>query len=191
MILDSRFKINGFTLVEIIVVVAITTILTGALIVYSRQSERQILLNVEKAKIAQTILRLKSLTLSSYTKPPTSPPPCSYGFYVDYTREVYGLFEYVPPEGCENILTVTAIDTGPNFFREIESSTLDKSLDFNIGPSRIGYLIFVPPDPKLILFNESKQEDTLLAPMTVYLKTKDSSLEAKITINNVTGQLSF
>ncbi len=183
---------KGFTLIEVIVVVAITAILASVLIVYSRRSEQQILLNVEKAKIAQTILRLKSLALSGYTKPPTNPPTCSYGFTVDYATdtETYSLFEYNPPEGCDNILQIVSLDTSSNFFREIESSTLDKKLDFDTGPDRVGYFIYIPPDPDILLFKEDKFT-YFAGPLEIYLKTQDNSLRTKITINNVTGQLSF
>lgn len=185
---------DGFTLVEIIVSVAIVVILSGTLIVYSRRAEKQILLNVEKAKVAQAILRTKELTLAGFTKPPSNPPPCSYGFRINYTNETYSLFEYIPPAPttCDNILTITSITPNPPNYRETESNTLNPKLDFDTGPDRLGYLLLVPPDPKVLLFDEGGnifQNN----PMNIYIRTDDpvNPSGATIRINNITAQLSF
>ncbi len=178
----------GFTLLEMIVVVGITTLLTGILIIYSNQSRSQILLNSEKAKVAQTILRSKSLALAGFTDPPSFPPPCSYGFFIDYSKSAYSLFEYTP-SNCADILNTSFIDKASPDFRLFSTDSLPKNLAFDLGVDRLGYVIFIPPDPDVLVFDET---GTLyFNPMAIYLKTQDGSLKTKININHQTGQLSF
>lgn len=185
-------KDGGFTIVEIIVVVAITALLTGFLVSYSRRNEVQILLGVEKAKIAQTILYVKSLALAGFTKPPSSPPPCSYGLYFDYVDETYSYFEYTPPPPatCEDIYSVSPITSDPNYFHVSSTTSLESKLDFGAGGQRLGFLVFVPPDPSVIMFDENRNV-FLDGPMNIYLKTKDGQNSTTLKVNNLTGQLTF
>ncbi len=183
---------RGFTLIEVIVVIAITAILSSILISYSHRSRQQILLGVEKSKVAQTLLRAKALALAGFTKPAGNPPPCSYGFFIDYGANSYSLFEYKPPPPttCDEILTVTSIDdSDPAYFHKTETSILDRDLSFGNGADRFGYIIFIPPDLKTLVFDESK--NLFSAPMNIYLETKDGSLSSKIVVSHLTGQLSF
>ncbi len=178
---------SGFTLIELIVTIAITALLTGILIIYSNQSRSQILLNTEKAKVAQTISRVRSLALAGFTDPPSVPPPCAYGFYIDYPNHKYLIFEYTPAD-CSIVLGSDTIN--PSLFTKIISEeTLSEDLDFDVGADRLGYLIFIPPEPKVLIFDEAG--NSFNSSMNIYLKTKDDSLKTTIMINNQTGQISF
>lgn len=186
---------KGFTLIEIIVVVGITALLSSILIIYSQRSREQILLNVEKAKIAQTILRVKSLTLAGFTKPTSDPPPCSYGFYIDYAASTYSIFEYKPPAPatCDDIFTANVINTTPppfGGFKIISTEKLSPEVKFNLlVADHLGYIVFIPPDLKVMVFKENG--DVFFGPMTIYLTTLDESLSTTIGINDQTGQLNL
>lgn len=60
---DNRVFTTGFTLVETLVVVGITIIMTTTLIAYTRSSGRQITLYTEQAKLIGILNRAKSLAL--------------------------------------------------------------------------------------------------------------------------------
>ncbi|MEK7181238.1 MAG: prepilin-type N-terminal cleavage/methylation domain-containing protein [Patescibacteria group bacterium] len=188
---------NGFTFVEIIVVVAITALLASIAIIYSQASRQQIMLNVEKAKIAQTILRVKSLTLAGFVKPASNPPPCSYGFYINYGAGTYSIFEYSPVAGCDSILTSSFINTDAPIppstlgFKVIEVEKLSPEIKFTtpLPANHLGYIVFIPPDPKVKIFEENKS--VFFQPMTIYLSTLDGSLSTTIDLSDQTGQLSL
>ena len=180
----------GFTLIEAVVVLGITAILSGVMLVYSRRSESQILLNLEKAKIAQNVLRTKELALTGFTKPVSMPAPCSYGFHIDYNSSVYSLFEYTPAGGCDSANMLNPIDPpSAVIYRETASGTLAHGISFGAGADRLGYIIFVPPDPNIFVFDTNG--NYFSNSMKIYLTTQDGSLRTSISVNNVSGQLSF
>lgn len=191
----------GFTMVEIIVVIAITTFMASILISYSHKSGEQIILNTEKAKIAQTILRVKSLTLAGFTQPLSEPPPCSYGFYIDYTAKTYSIFEYSPVAGCDSILdsnnnpinTDPPISPSPLGFKVISTEKLSPEVKFTtpLPADHLVYIVFVPPDPKVIVFNDDRSMYLGSNPKVIYLETRSETLKTAIGINVATGQLSL
>ena len=193
----SEYKSGaGFTLIEIMITVAITAFMAAILISYSHKSGQQIILNTEKAKIAQTISRIKSMTLTGFTKPPSMPPPCAYGFYIDYAKETYSIFNYSPSYGCENIFSYDIDD--PNdptltSYKNTSTEKLSPEVKFGNpgagGATRLGYILFIPPEPKAIVFDENRV--ALIDPVAIYLTTQDESLSTSIEVNNLTGQLSL
>ncbi|MEK7137975.1 MAG: prepilin-type N-terminal cleavage/methylation domain-containing protein [Patescibacteria group bacterium] len=189
---DSRFTIKGMTLIELLVVVGIMAVLTGVAVGYSKQSRNQILLNVEKAKIAQTISRAKSLTLAGYTKPVSLPPPCAYGFGIDYTKGEYFIFQY-NLVGCSGIASLASLDTDQNQpdppFKLFENFTLPSGVNFGQSVNKLGYLLFIPPNLTTLLF-EDENTPALFQDLTIYLETPDQSLQREIIVKT-NGQLTL
>ena len=182
---DPRSTTRGITLIELLVVIAIT-------VGYSKQSRNQILLTTEKAKIAQTIARAKSLTLAGYTKPVSLSPPCSYGFGIDYIKGEYYIFQY-NPLNCQGISNLASLDIDPNQpnppFKLVETFALTGGVNFKQENDNLSYLIFIPPNLTSLIF---KDKDTLspIQPLSIYLETPDQSLEKKIIVSP-NGQLSL
>lgn len=179
---------RGMTLIELLVVIGIMATLTGVLVGFSRQSRDQILLNTEKAKIAQTIARTKSLTLAGYTKPVTLPPPCAYGFGIDYPKSEYFIFEY-SPVNCQGISNLTSLDTNSNPpFKIFENFKLPTGVNFAQSNDSLAYLIFIPPNLNSLLFKSPSEISS--APLEIHLETPDESLQRGIIVNP-NGQLTF
>jgi len=64
---NSKFKhLRGFTIIELIVVVGITVILSTALITYSRTQEKQIVFFREQALIAGIIQKAKAFSIETF-----------------------------------------------------------------------------------------------------------------------------
>ncbi len=187
-----RSTTRGITLIELLVVIAIMAVLTGITVGYSKQSRNQILLTTEKAKIAQTIARAKSLTLAGYTKPVSLSPPCSYGFGIDYIKGEYYIFQY-NPLNCQGISNLASLDIDPNQpnppFKLVETFALTGGVNFKQENDNLSYLIFIPPNLTSLIF---KDKDTLspIQPLSIYLETPDQSLEKKIIVSP-NGQLSL
>jgi prepilin-type N-terminal cleavage/methylation domain-containing protein len=82
---------KGFTLIEILVVLAITAMLSAIAIVYSRVGQNQISLSIESSKIAELILEAKELSIATYSE---NAATCAYGVHFDFTQQTYSLFAY-------------------------------------------------------------------------------------------------
>lgn len=190
----SKKNLGGFTLIEILVVIAISAVLTGAMVSYSHRSRQQISLNLEKAKITQAIQRARSLTLAGFTDPPTVPPPCSYGLRVDYINETYDVFTYNDPSPgikCSEYTTINQLAVGDlTAFQSIGSpEKLPDDLSFiNAEIDTLGYLIFLPPNLEVYLFDEAGTK--VPNARKIHLETVDGSLDGVIRVN-INGQISF
>lgn len=150
----SRF---GFTLIEVLIVVAITSLLSGMVLTYSSKGRSQVALYVESAKLSQVILRAKSLAIATYGESGT---PCGYGVHIDYVSRSYSLFSYNPavsdPFACGKI-DQGAIETGnPAFYvvKAGETYTLTQGLEYksSVGDQSFSDILFIPPDPTTLIW---------------------------------------
>ena len=57
---------NGFTLIEVLIVIAISAMLAGIAIGYSGVGRNQTALSVEETKISQFILQARTLAIATY-----------------------------------------------------------------------------------------------------------------------------
>lgn len=193
-IFNSRL---GFTLIEILVVIAITAILSGYLASYSRSSRRQIALYIEQQKIAGLIFKAKSLAIESFVA--TGQGNCGYGLAMDYPRKSYGIFYY-------------ATSTASNSPKSIQCPAIKKNGKLDLGqitafsdktfintstiaftnpsplPDALYYVLFVPPDPQTLIVD--RNGDIMPGSATVYLQTSDGLTKAMVTVNPA-GQVNF
>ncbi len=88
-------KRNGFTLVEVLVVIAVLGILTSISIGFSRTNAKQLAVFTERAAFVSAILRTKSLAIQTYVFPPGAAVPCGFGIHV--TNTGYTIFKDSPP----------------------------------------------------------------------------------------------
>lgn len=150
--LDPRFCSRGFTLVEVLVVLAITSFLAGMVLTYSSVGRSQVALYVESAKLAQVAFRAKSLAIATYNNPDT---PCGYGLRVDAPAKSYSLFSY-RPASCSSV-SLGPVDLNDPGYRTIETFSLPKEIDFATdGAADLDFVLFVPPDPKTYIWTEGQ-----------------------------------
>ncbi len=192
---------SGFTLIELLVVVAVTLVVSSIMIVYGNKSRSQASLSIEAAKIAQVILRAKSLAISTYNIPPI---PCGYGIKIDYPNKEYSLvlYDYLPTETeCLDIkdrlvqeqtrIVPLAASGIPETYR------LSEGVVFPTPPSGlVEYVVFVPPDPKTHIFlrpgggGGSPNPALTSGSGEIKIETQDGSVGISIFITPF-GQLSF
>lgn len=176
---------HGFTIIELLVVVAITAMISAFAISYSKTSQRQLALFVEEQKIAGLIFRAKSLAVATYNSP--SPNRCGYGFLIDYTAGTYSLFTYEAPtvKNCSGISSVPA-----DYRNILETYTPAPHIVINNSKSdSLVLVLFVPPAPSVLVSveNDGSQSDS---PAKIYLGTDDGLSSDVITVG-LAGQIDF
>lgn len=178
---------SAFTLIEVLVVIAITSLLASLILSYSSNSRDRVALYVEQAKLSQTIARAKSLTVSTYNDPVI---PCGYGVHIDYDDNSYQLFSYgsppVPgvPAECDNI---TILD--PALKTEVSFERLPGNLVFEEPDAgAIEDILFRPPNPDTwIWLYESGVTST---EGRVPVAARSGSFSVYILVSNA-GQITF
>ena len=186
MIHDSR---TGFTLIELIVVIGITILLSSSLISYNHVSRQQLALYAEEVKLAPTVFRAKSLAMSSYIQSAGS-GICGYGVHVDYTpaNMGYSIFSYARPAGsdCQNIDRINT-----NSENIVSTFKIGNGIRFVSSPSgktKLDDVLFIPPDPITLL--NSGGAPALNGQASIVIETLDGSLSVSINVNSA-GLIDF
>jgi prepilin-type N-terminal cleavage/methylation domain-containing protein len=201
---------KGFTLIEILIVLAITAVLSSLAIVYSHVGQNQISLSIEESKIAQLILEAKELSIATYS---TNSATCAYGVQFNLASSTYSLFayndavsstQYLGRSVCPSLAsTSAAID--PNAIQEYAAGSwqihtapgvvLD---DDSAASDTIQDVLFYPPDPCTLIsldgqtafLTDCVSGSNPPSEAYIYLSTSDGSLFRTITVNPA-GQVSL
>jgi len=204
----AREKKQGFTLIEVLIVIVISAILATVAITYNSVSRNQIALSVETAKVEETLLSAKNLAIASYVG---SPATCAYGVAFNVASNTYSVFAYQPVPydpststlPCPDPADVTAI--GPDQITAYSPGTWEVPLANGVhfasstnGDALI-IALFYPPGPATLLstdgsvFADSPASSTFLDPSTptkVYLVTADGKSSSTVLVNPG-GQISL
>ena len=181
----------AFTLIEILIVVAITALLSSFVIIYGSMGRSITTLLVEKAKLTSLILRAKSLavtTLASQTSA-TTDPPCGYGVNIDYTDNSYSVFAYQKDSSSGRCLPL--VDSSDNLFPTrivaLPNSTyqLENGIDFIKNADSLDTVLFLPPEPRTLLFPQIS-----LAEEKIYLHGVNGGPSGVISVSEV-GQVNL
>jgi len=144
---------QGFTLIEILIVLAISASMTGMVIVYSAASRDTVSLSVKTTEVAQSILRAKSLAVSTYSVTGQQ-RVCAYGVAFDPSANTFSMVSYVPPSGtsCSEANSVTGdeiISYGPSTWQ----MPIGPGVRLTTGGASL--VLFYPPDPTTLLSGSS------------------------------------
>jgi len=186
---------SGFTLIEVLIVIAISAMLAAIAIGYSGVGRNQTALSVEETKISQFILQARTLAIATYGG---NTGACGYGVSFDPTKQTYSLFAYAPGlPSCPSASTVQA--DGPTSIEGAEQIYTDETWQVHIGTgvilsasgtSSLDLVLFYPPDPKTFLVQLNALEVFTYETSDVDLVTSDG-MSSKIISVNSAGQVSF
>jgi len=172
---------SGFSLVEILVILAIIVLLTTLIVVYGAKGAKYIVLFRDQARVMNTIVRAKSLAISTYGQAGAQKTPCGYGVHFDPDGT------YIPFKEQAAALDCSDKDnkyTPGNPEEKVQSFEIDKALRFkNLGATDI---IFIPPNPDVVMNPKLIAPDTLVS---IVLGVQDDSKNVTIKVNTF-GQIS-
>ncbi len=173
---------GGYSLIEVLVVVGITIILSGVILAYNRSSEKQIVLYRDQALIIGLLNRAKSLTAQKLNIPGTPTEiPCAFGLHFDEASNIFYLFQDLGPSDCDTPRTYSF--DGASSKELLETFSLDSRLEFLNIQSGGFDVMFIAPDLNIA---------TTLStgfPLTITIQVLGSTLQAPINIFSA-GQIS-
>jgi prepilin-type N-terminal cleavage/methylation domain-containing protein len=173
---------KGFTLVELLVVIVVVTILSAVMISYNSASRAQLAVMVEEARIAQLLLRAKSLAVATYNQPSV---PCGFGLHIDYAARRYSLATYDIPT-CANLPSAALASIASDV--EVFTLNTDLLFDRETDPTTAHDIVFVPPQPSVLLSNPSGL--ILSGTGFVHLRGRVGSATGDVSVNSA-GQVTF
>ena len=156
--------------------------LTTLIVVYGEKLKKYIVLFRDQASVMNTIVRAKSLAISTYGQAGAQKTPCGYGVHFD-ADGTYILFK-------EQAVALDCSDkdnkyTPGNPEELVQSFEIDtKALQFkNLGATDI---IFIPPNPDVVMNPKLAAPNTSVS---IVLGVKDDSKNVTIKVNTF-GQVS-
>ena len=183
----------GFTLIETLIVIAISAMLSAIAVGYSSVSRNEISLSIESSKVAQLVLQAKSLSIATYGDLSGT---CGYGVSFDPGTQEYSLFAYHPQWSvtcppASSIASITAGDMVP--YTEGTSNIHVANgvvLSAGFAQDGIAEVLFYPPNPQAFITRIGDNGAFTDQNSNIYLGTVDGTASAMISVS-AAGQVSF
>ncbi len=177
---------QGFTLVEMVVVFAVITILTGGVILYSSGNRNQISLMQDQYRLVNSLSRAKALTLEFYER--EFKKDCGYGIHFDAngTYFIYKDKKSDPSESCQDPSHSFGFDPSLDD-KDIKNGNYELSsvIKFKNLSVTVSDILFIAPNGYAMIVRNSALQDEAILELT----TTNEKNSAKIKINKY-GQIS-
>ena len=183
-------KKGGFTLIEMLVVIAIIGILSGMTLIYNRSGAEQLKLFKEESMVVGLLNRARALAAEKFNKNPDS---CAFGIHFTAGSPNFSLFQDLKPvanEFCKEFDGSYNNDFVYASGESIQNFILEKGLNFEISSGLAGMpvtvgnpidIIFIPP--------ELGVTSTVVLPVNLTISNSAGG-NSKTVIINDTGQIS-
>ncbi len=170
-------KNSGFTLIEMLIVLGVTILLSGLLIIYSRESEDFSLILRTRTQVISDINRAKNLAINSQTVE-NNQPTCGYGIYFNTSNNSYIIFADLS-SNCEKSTHIrNSADT-----KDIETIPLPSKIV--LSKSDIQQVFFLPPDPTVYFEPPISDNGTNPQAKITFNKASDNEIAFQIFINPI------
>jgi prepilin-type N-terminal cleavage/methylation domain-containing protein len=197
----SHYSRQAFTLIEILIVVAISTLFSTLAIIYSGKTRNSVALTVEEAKISQLILQAKQLSIATYNAAGST--SCGFGVSFNFAAkpQTYSIFSYDPNGSppCPSSAAVATNLTTKGIKQDEEQPytgsawnipvTQGVTLSNNANDS-LAAILFYPPDPTTFLSHDGQIFPAALGSQKIYLSTVDGDSSVTLTVD-AEGQVNF
>lgn len=178
---------RGFTLIEMLVIISVTIILSAILIGYSREAGRQLLLVNNQAKLVSLIARAKSLSTSTFLQDPlpagpSDPKTCGYGAHLAGVSGEIFIFRDMAVDCSLSDNKYTSSDT--RLAGELNVFKLDAKVVQFASDNTFNDIIFIPPDPTIVINSDVSVQEAVIS-----IETKDGFGKVVVKVNNA-GRIS-
>jgi len=190
---------KGFTIIELLVVLAISALMSTLAITYSNVSRNYVALTVQESEIAQLILRAKALSIATYADASGS-AACGYGVMITTSTipQTYSIFAYSPagspPCPTEDDLYANGIVSPNNDEHPYTSASwqvpVTQGVQIQSENDSLALVLFYPPNPDVFLSTDGATFPSTEATLNVHLTTVDGKNTATLSINPE-GQVSL
>ena len=180
---------NGFTLLEILVVVGITVVLTAMVAGYSRESSRQLALVGTETKMLNLLSRAKFLSVETFFGGGRSGDQriCAYGVKVDVSSQEMFIFQDLSSTpGC---LPDNPLGNNDGRYSGINERLAGELNEVKLANTTLAFwetdlseAIFIPPEPRTKINNSDISE------ASIKVKIKEGNGQFIITVNKY-GQI--
>ena len=161
---------DGFTIVEMLIVISVMMIISAMLLGSARSNQTQIVLYTSQATVVGVLNKAKSLALAKWD--PNKNPAlsaCGFGVHFDVRNNLFILYQDSPTVSvaCDNMGHDYGYVSGED--KEIQIITLDSRIEFAGSPADI---VFIAPYLKTNLNTKE----------TITLKVKDGIQTARAEV---------
>jgi prepilin-type N-terminal cleavage/methylation domain-containing protein len=189
---SSRASRDGFTLIEMLIVIAISAMLSAIAIGYSSVGRNEIALSVETAKISQIILQAKSLSVATYGN---ASGACAYGVFFDLPAQTYSIFAYHPAGSgscppASSITGISANDMQPYTVGTWNIHVANGVVLYATSTDSLVDVLFYPPDPATLISRDGSTFMDFPQTSKVYLETVGAAATQEISVSPA-GQVQF
>ncbi len=211
---------KGFTIIELLVVLGISAMLTAIAIVYTGVARNETALKVEAAKVAGFIFRAKDLSLATYgtLTPAGTPKICGYGVLFNLAASAgrpantYSLFAYEPNPSTYNDIpqtngvlqfcpdvastTMNGIASTEEAIVSNETSTWNVPLEGGIrmattsAAGDVLLTVLFSPPNPNVRMSNGGPPPLVTSTLRVYLETGDGSASTTVTVTG-SGEVDF
>lgn len=166
---------KGFTLIETLVVISVTLILSALALSYNRSSEGQLILYKDQAVVVNFLNQARYLTAQKYRDPSTPDySACAFGLHFELGSRNFVFFQDLAEGDCESGNSNYRYDEGANPSETLEVFSLDPKLGFEGIPEEGLDIFFIPPDVDA--------SSSAGLPVSFVIKTLDGKFRATTTI---------
>jgi len=178
----QQYRRNGFTLIEIIIVVAIILLLTAVIIPGLRIADKSLALDREARTVAQDIRRTMEFALRAQEFTGCIGPNIISGYGVHFNKNLPGCYliyaECGGSKSYEGEKCDETAGSGPD--KKIEIVKIEKGIQIqSISPSPNVDILFIPPDPLLYVNGNENNSATIVLELI-----DDASQTRTITISS-------
>ncbi|MGB9848016.1 MAG: pilus assembly FimT family protein [Minisyncoccia bacterium] len=170
-------KNRGYTLVEILVVLGVSALLSGLLLVYSRQGEKIGEIMRVRAQIVSDINRVKNLAITAATW--QGQLTCGYGIYFDVTNNQYIIFTDVS-SNCD----ISSHLRNQAQTQDVEVIKVPQR--FTLSNTNVQEVFFMPPQPFVYFDGQAaEKQDEIEEVEVVFNYLADTEPAFKVYINSI------